>query len=284
MSFSGRNFESSLDILRMACKDFFPVFMGNDIPVGAAGTLGEESEQVFIFFSRYANVSKVMSDAGNREDKKKTKLEIVQNEIETLYYEHSNMHDRIATTCKWKAHIRNKISKLNVKIKAKLVTLNALTEKDWITEINGDVYHPLTFQHFTEGAFPWEESNDASFREIFKLIDCSMLLKRKEDQPGQSMKEISQLLHSLKKSNEFHHAEVENLMQPDETDNFVVQEQELVEDLLPQPEKMLFNQAQASIKFAEIRHLQMVLNDALSPTLDPGAQTEERNNIRSNFS
>ncbi|KZS04591.1 Uncharacterized protein APZ42_032437 [Daphnia magna] len=103
----------------------------------------------------------------------------------------------------------------------------------------------------------------ASFREIFKLIDCSMLLKRKEDQPGQSMKEISQLLHSLKKSNEFHHAEVENLMQPDETDNFVVQEQELVEDLLPQPEKMLFNQAQASIKFAEIRHLQMVLNDAL---------------------
>jgi hypothetical protein len=52
-------------------------------------------------------------------------------------------------------------------------------------------------------------------------------------------------------------------MQPDETDNFVVQEQELVEDLLPQPDKMLFNQAQASIKFAEIRHLQMVLNDAL---------------------
>ncbi|XP_045026660.1 uncharacterized protein LOC116935542 [Daphnia magna] len=33
----------------------------------------------------------------NRGDKKKTKLEIVQNEIETLYYEHSNMHDRIAS-------------------------------------------------------------------------------------------------------------------------------------------------------------------------------------------
>ncbi|KZR97273.1 Uncharacterized protein APZ42_007945, partial [Daphnia magna] len=65
-------------------------------------------------------------------------------------------------TCKWKAHIRNKISKLNVKIKAKLVTLNALAEKDWITEINGDVDDPLTFQHFTEGAFPWEESNDGN--------------------------------------------------------------------------------------------------------------------------
>lgn len=35
--------------------------------VGAAGTLGEESEQVFIFFSRYANVSKVMSDAGEKQ-------------------------------------------------------------------------------------------------------------------------------------------------------------------------------------------------------------------------
>lgn len=49
------------------------------------------------------------------------------------------------------------------------------------------------------------EDNDsfldlATFKENFKLIDCWMLLKRNEEQPTQSKKEMAQLLTSLKSS------------------------------------------------------------------------------------
>lgn len=111
----------------------------------------------------------------------------------------------ISATCKWKAHIRSNITKLNVKVRSKLAAINILAEEEFNAEIEGRVYLPLTFQHFTDGVFPWEVSNQGiclnilrlcsvkdydlfkgSFREDFKLIDCWMLLKRNEEQPGQS--------------------------------------------------------------------------------------------------
>ncbi len=146
---------------------------------------------------------------GSQAEKDKTKLEKLQGELESLYFEHSNLNDRILTVAsndnlnkfffsshlirvfllclskassKWKTHLRSKISKLSSKVKLKIAALNKLKIKEKKIELEKqglDVdsaevkIEEVTFDHFTSGTFPWESSNDS--KAFIKFIS---ILKR----------------------------------------------------------------------------------------------------------
>ena len=91
----------------------------------------------------------------------------------------------------------------------------------------------------------------ASFKEDFKLVDTWMLLKRNEEQPMQSMREMRQLLHSFKSSIQNHKNDIEGIVKV---------------QCDPNREGASFDKAAVCIKTAKIKRVKNLLNDALQYT------------------